>query len=103
MGFVADLKGIRVGHDLNELEGDDEHILVLKDASVLEDDVELISVQAAEKERTRKNLERKQQLKKPSAYQAYEDEMNKKGSLLAQYDEEEEQKVPFYMKFTCNI
>ncbi|KAI5286615.1 hypothetical protein KEM52_001927 [Ascosphaera acerosa] len=95
---AADLRGVRVAHELDEL-GDEEageQILTLKDTTIDEDEeeegegggaaAELENVQLRERERTRERVE----LKKKRA--PYDPNEQGSGSILAQYDEEIEGK-----------
>ncbi|RPB03100.1 SART-1 protein [Choiromyces venosus 120613-1] len=85
---AEDLTGVRVGHDLGELDGEGT-ILTLKDTTIEENEEEgdeLISTDIAERERLKEQLDLKR--KKPT-YNAYEDEdENGEKRILAQYDEE---------------
>jgi len=80
-------KGLRVGHDIGDFDTN-ATILTLKDASVLEDQEEdqLESLKLVEKERTQKNLNRKNKTKSGDTT-----EQDGKG-ILSKYDEEEEPK-----------
>ncbi|KAJ3082410.1 hypothetical protein HK102_001716 [Quaeritorhiza haematococci] len=88
----ADLKGLRVGHDLDDVTAAGEAILVLKDSTIDENEAdgdELINVNIIDTEKTRKNLDNK---KKKPAYNAYDDEEfslgpGNKRKILSQYDE----------------
>ncbi len=81
------LSGLRVGHDIGDFDTN-ATILTLKDASVLEDQEEdqLESLKLVEKERTQKNLNRKNKTKSGDTT-----EQDGKG-ILSKYDEEEEPK-----------
>jgi len=89
------LKGLKVGHDISEIEAGEEEILVLKDAVITEDDNvedELTSIRLTEKEKLQKNLELK---KKKNIYGGvYDDEeaLYGKKKILSQYDEDDESK-----------
>ncbi|ORX60071.1 SART-1 protein [Piromyces finnis] len=89
------LKGLKVGHNISEIETGEEEILVLKDAVITEDDNvedELTSIRLTEKEKLQKNLELK---KKKTIYGGvYDDEeaLYGKKKILSQYDEDDESK-----------
>ncbi|CUS14588.1 unnamed protein product [Tuber aestivum] len=85
---AEDLTGVRVGHDLGELDGEGT-VLTLKDTTIGENEEEgdeLISTDLAERERLKERLDLK---KKKPTYNAYEDEgEDGEKRILAQYDEE---------------
>ncbi|KAK9463983.1 SART-1 protein [Lipomyces oligophaga] len=82
-----DLKGLKVGHSLEEFDGQDEVILTLKDSHVLDDEEdELISTSLSEKSRLERNIESR---KRKSKYTGYEDDDGKQG-ILSQYDDIDE-------------
>ncbi|KAG0135441.1 SART-1 protein [Tuber indicum] len=85
---AEDLTGVRVGHDLGELDGEGM-VLTLKDTTIEENEEEgdeLISTDLAERERLKERLDLK---KKKPTYNAYEDEgEDGEKRILAQYDEE---------------
>ncbi|CAZ83490.1 unnamed protein product [Tuber melanosporum] len=85
---AEDLTGVRVGHDLGELDGEGM-VLTLKDTTIEENEEEgdeLISTDLAERERLKERLDLK---KKKPTYNAYEDESEDgEKRILAQYDEE---------------
>ncbi|KAL1925155.1 uncharacterized protein VTP21DRAFT_38 [Calcarisporiella thermophila] len=88
---MSDPKGLTVEHDVQMFEEGSEHILTLKDSTILENEDEgdiLTSVALEDKERLKKNLENK---KRKHAYVAYDDEEftlgGKKRNILSQYDE----------------
>lgn len=80
---AADLAGIKVGHSAGDFDGDEDHILTLKDAAVDDDDEvdELENTALTEKEKLEEKLELKK--KKP----VYDPNAEGQG-LLSQYDEE---------------
>ncbi|KAL3464123.1 SART-1 protein [Aspergillus heterothallicus] len=81
---AADLAGIKVGHELGELGGGEEHILTLKDTTVDENEEqgdELENIDLREKEKVAERLESK---KRKPVYDPTEEST----SILAQYDEE---------------
>ncbi|RAL04012.1 U4/U6-U5 snRNP complex subunit SNU66 [Aspergillus ibericus CBS 121593] len=85
---AVDLAGIKVGHEIGDLEGGEDHILTLKDATIDENEEEgdeLENIHMKEKERTSERLELK---KRKPAY----DPTEENSSILAQYDEEIEGK-----------
>ncbi|KAI0684101.1 SART-1 protein [Cytidiella melzeri] len=86
-----DLAGLKVAHDLEELDEGEERILTLKDSRILEDEEdELENVALAEHERTEKNNELKI---KRRDYTGYDDDEFTPGqagmrrSLLSKYDQ----------------
>ncbi|KAJ3069360.1 hypothetical protein HDU98_007601 [Podochytrium sp. JEL0797] len=89
---AEDLKGLRVGHSLEDISDD---ILVLKDRKIGdgedESDDELVSSKITAKERLEMNLKNKKNKPNYSAYD--DDEFNNPGqkrSLLSHYDEDNE-------------
>ncbi|ORY80094.1 SART-1 protein [Neocallimastix californiae] len=94
------LKGLKVGHDISEIEEGEEEILVLKDAIITEDDDaadELISNRLTEREKLQKNLELK---KKKNIYGGvYDDEeaLYGKKKILSQYDDDENESRGFIL------
>ncbi|KAI8919005.1 SART-1 protein [Powellomyces hirtus] len=89
---ASDLKGLRVDHDLEDVMAGGESILTLKDSTIAELEEEgdvLQSVQLADSERNRKNMDNK---KKKGAYNVYDDDefgnVGTKRNILSQYDEE---------------
>lgn len=89
----ADLKGLRVGHDLDELAGDvdgGEQVLVLKDATIDENEAEGDELESAHVRETGLARERVEAKKKRVAYDPNNN--YESGSLLGQYDEEIEGK-----------
>jgi U4/U6.U5 tri-snRNP-associated protein 1 len=81
----ADLAGIKVGHEVDQFD-DEDQILVLKDAAVDgEDDDELEAVALRDKERLQERLDSK---KRKRAYDPNDMEEGDEKSILAQYDEE---------------
>jgi U4/U6.U5 tri-snRNP-associated protein 1 len=79
----ADLAGIKVGHEVDQFD-DEDQILVLKDTAVDGDD-ELEAVALRDKERLQERLDSK---KRKRAYDPNDMEEGGKKSILAQYDEE---------------
>ncbi|KAH8710047.1 SART-1 protein [Phaeosphaeriaceae sp. PMI808] len=80
----ADLAGIKVGHEVDQFD-DEDQILVLKDTAVdAEDDDELEAVALRDQERLQERLDSK---KRKRVYDPNEDESGER-SILAQYDEE---------------
>ncbi|OOF98208.1 hypothetical protein ASPCADRAFT_205470 [Aspergillus carbonarius ITEM 5010] len=85
---AVDLAGIKVGHEVGDFEGGEDHILTLKDATIDENEEEgdeLENIHMKEKEKTSERLELK---KRKPAYDPTEEH----SSILAQYDEEIEGK-----------
>ncbi|PWY87249.1 SART-1 protein [Aspergillus sclerotioniger CBS 115572] len=85
---AVDLAGIKVGHEVGDFEGGEDHILTLKDATIDENEEEgdeLENIHMKEKEKTSERLELK---KRKPAYDPTEENT----SILAQYDEEIEGK-----------
>ncbi|KAI5843440.1 SART-1 protein [Morchella snyderi] len=86
---VGGLKGMRVGHDLEELViGEEGMVLILKDSTIREDEEEdgdeLVSTTLAERERLKERLELK---KKKPVYNPHE-AAGGDTSILTQYDDE---------------
>ncbi|CCJ28101.1 unnamed protein product [Pneumocystis jirovecii] len=84
------LEGIKVSHDIVDINEGEEMILTLKDSKILENDEsgddELENIGLVEKEKLEKNLENK---KKP-LYSAYDDEefgQEQNKTILSHYDE----------------
>jgi U4/U6.U5 tri-snRNP-associated protein 1 len=85
----ADLAGIKVGHEVDQFD-DEDQILVLKDAAVdAEDDDELEAVALRDKERLQEKMDSK---KRKRAYDPNDMDESGHKSILAQYDEEIEGK-----------
>jgi U4/U6.U5 tri-snRNP-associated protein 1 len=81
----ADLAGIKVGHEVDQFD-DEDQILVLKDTAVDgEDDDELEAVALRDKERLQERLDSK---KRKRAYDPNDMDESGQKSILAQYDEE---------------
>ncbi|CBX93581.1 hypothetical protein IAQ61_009264 [Plenodomus lingam] len=81
----ADLAGVKVAHEINQFD-DEDQILVLKDTAVdAEDDDELEAVSLREKERLQERLDLK---KRKRAYDPNDMDESGQKSILAQYDEE---------------
>ncbi|KAL2862896.1 U4/U6-U5 snRNP complex subunit SNU66 [Aspergillus lucknowensis] len=81
---ASDLAGVKVGHEIGEFGGGEEHILTLKDTTVDENEEEgdeLENLDLREKERVAERLELK---KRKPAY----DPTEENAGILAQYDEE---------------
>ncbi|KAL5118244.1 hypothetical protein ACEQ8H_003916 [Pleosporales sp. CAS-2024a] len=85
----ADLAGMRVGHEVDQFD-DEDQILVLKDTAVDgEDEDELEAVALRDKERLQERLDSK---KRKRAYDPNDMDESGHNSILAQYDEEIEGK-----------
>lgn len=83
----TDLAGVKVGHEIDQFD-DEDQILVLKDTAVdAEDDDELEAVALKERERLQERLDSK---KRKRTYDPNDEDGQK--SILAQYDEEIEGK-----------
>ncbi|KAI1298503.1 hypothetical protein EDD11_006784 [Mortierella claussenii] len=86
------LAGLRVGHDASYFQEGEEHILTLKDSTILgneEEGDELINVQMSDQQRLEKNLENKKKKNRP-VYSGFDDDEfvgGKKKNILSQYDE----------------
>lgn len=79
----SDLAGVKVGHEMDQFD-DEDQILVLKDTAVdAEDDDELEAVALKEKEKLQEKMDSK---KRKRAYDPNDESAEK--SILAQYDEE---------------
>lgn len=85
----ADLEGVKVGHEVDQFD-DEDQILVLKDTAVdAEEDDELEAVALRDKERLQERLDSK---KRKRAYDPNDADESGPKSILAQYDEEIEGK-----------
>ncbi|KAF2829594.1 hypothetical protein CC86DRAFT_171905 [Ophiobolus disseminans] len=85
----ADLAGVKVGHEIDQFD-DEDQILVLKDTAVdAEDDDELEAVALRDKERLQERLDSK---KRKRVYDPNDMDESGETSILAQYDEEIEGK-----------
>ncbi|KAH7075328.1 SART-1 protein [Paraphoma chrysanthemicola] len=81
----ADLAGIKVGHEVDQFD-DEDQILVLKDTAVdAEDDDELEAVALRDQERLQERLDSK---KRKRVYDPNDMDESGQKSILAQYDEE---------------
>ncbi|KAK9449991.1 SART-1 protein [Limtongia smithiae] len=91
-----DLKGLKVGHSLDEFDGQEDVILTLKDSNVLDDEEdELVSNALKAKSRLAKNLENK---KRKARYTGFEDEESKSG-ILSRYDDHDDDDAESSRKF----
>jgi U4/U6.U5 tri-snRNP-associated protein 1 len=80
-----DLAGVKVGHEVDQFD-DEDQILVLKDTAVdADEDDELEAVELREKERLQERLDSK---KRKRAYDPNDMDESGQKSLLAQYDED---------------
>ena len=82
-----DLEGLKVAHDVDEIGGEGEHILTLKDATIEENEEEgdeLENADLVEQERLAEKLDLK---KKKPVYNPMDDAMEGGSSILKQYDE----------------
>lgn len=81
----ADLAGVKVGHEIDQFD-DEDQILVLKDTAVdAEDDDELEAVALKENERLQERLDSK---KRKRVYDPNDMDESGQKSILSQYDEE---------------
>lgn len=89
-----DLKGLKVGHDIENFTEDRHVILTLKDQEVLgEDDDTLVNVNMIDDERYKKNVIVRKQNPNHYGYDVYEEQYDQFGnhiqrSVLGKYDEE---------------
>ncbi|KAK9469208.1 SART-1 protein [Lipomyces arxii] len=84
-----DLRGLKVGHQLEDIVGfdDEDVILTLKDRDVLDDgEDELISSALQERHKTLKNIENR---KRKARYTGLEDDSGEPRGILSRYDDEE--------------
>ncbi|KAK9247740.1 SART-1 protein [Lipomyces tetrasporus] len=93
-----DLKGLKVGHSLEDIVGNgaDDVILTLKDRNVLDEgDDELVSLALEERARTVQNIENR---KRKGRYTGFEDEdgLGEKKGILSRYDEDDESNKKFF-------
>ena len=82
-----DLEGLKFAHDVDEIGGEREHILTLKDATIEENEEEgdeLENADLVEQERLAEKLDSK---KKKPVYNPMDDAMEGNSSILKQYDE----------------
>ncbi|KAL1635605.1 hypothetical protein SLS56_001658 [Neofusicoccum ribis] len=84
---AADLAGVKVAHELDQLGEGEEHILTLKDAAVddEEDGDELENLDLADNEKLQARLDSK---KRKRAYDPNDMDESGQRTILAQYDEE---------------
>ena len=84
---TGDLEGLKVAHDLDEVAGNSEQVLTLRDATIDENEAEgdeLENIDMKESERLAERLDLK---KKKAAYNPMDDAFDGDSSLLKQYDE----------------
>jgi U4/U6.U5 tri-snRNP-associated protein 1 len=104
--IIGNLEGLRVAHDIGDIEQGEGMILTLKDRGVLENDDdddnndELISTTLAEKERLKQNLENKIKKPKYDPYAEEYDSVTGEKKILSKYDEEEKRKVHSLLDLT---
>lgn len=90
-----DLKGLKVGHDIESFTEDRHVILTLKDQDVLgEDGDTLVNVNMIENERYKKNVEVRKQNPNHYGYDVYEEQYDQFGNplernILGKYDDDE--------------
>ncbi len=85
---AADLAGVKIGHELEDFEGEEEQVLTLKDTTIdqnEEEGDELENLELKEREMLSDRLELK---KKKPVYNPNDVDENGQKSLLSQYDEE---------------
>lgn len=84
---AADLAGVKVAHELDQLGEGEEHILTLKDTAVDDDEAgdELENIGIKDSETLQERLDSK---KRKRAYDPNDMDEAGQGSILAQYDEE---------------
>ncbi|KAK9326181.1 SART-1 protein [Lipomyces orientalis] len=93
-----DLKGLKVGHSLEDIVGNgaEDVILTLKDRNVLDEgEDELVSLALEERAKTVKNIENR---KRKGRYTGFEDEdgLGEKKGILSRYDEDDESDKKFF-------
>lgn len=100
---ASDLRGLKVGHDADDFGEGEQHVLVLKDSRIEDDeDDELTNVRMADLDRTKDRLDLKEKAKQ-AAYTGYDDEeFNADGTprqtgLLSKYDEDAEKESGFVL------
>ena len=100
---ASDLRGLKVGHDADDFGEGEQHVLVLKDSRIEDDeDDELTNVRMADLDRTKDRLDLKKKAKQ-AAYTGYDDEeFNADGTprqtgLLSKYDEDAEKESGFVL------
>ncbi|KAL3257953.1 hypothetical protein ABHI18_006405 [Aspergillus niger] len=81
---AVDLAGIKVGHEVGDFEGGEDHILTLKDATIDENEEEGDELENVDLREREKATERTELKKRKPAY----DPTEENSSILAQYDEE---------------
>ncbi len=85
---AADLAGVKIGHELEDFEGEEEQVLTLKDTTIDENEEEgdeLENLDLKEKEKLSDRLELK---KKKPVYNPNDIDETGQNSILGQYDEE---------------
>ncbi|KAK9234184.1 SART-1 protein [Lipomyces kononenkoae] len=93
---AADLKGLKVGHSLEDIVNGEDVILTLKDRNVLDEgEDELVSLALEEHAKTAQNIENK---KRKGRYTGFEDEdsLDEKKGILSRYDEDDESNKKFF-------
>ncbi|KAK9362343.1 SART-1 protein [Lipomyces starkeyi] len=93
---AEDLKGLKVGHSLEDIVDGDDMILTLKDRNVLDEgDDELVSLALEEHAKATQNIENR---KRKSRYTGFEDEdaLGEKKGILSRYDEDDESNKKFF-------
>ncbi|KAK9490367.1 SART-1 protein [Lipomyces doorenjongii] len=93
---AEDLKGLKVGHSLEDIMDGEDVILTLKDRNVLDDcDDELVSLALEEHAKASQNIENR---KRKGRYTGFEDEdaLGEKKGILSRYDEDDESNKEFF-------
>ncbi|KAK9429914.1 SART-1 protein [Lipomyces doorenjongii] len=93
---AEDLKGLKVGHSLEDIMDGEDVILTLKDRNVLDDgDDELVSLALEEHAKAAQNIENR---KRKGRYTGFEDEdaLGEKKGILSRYDEDDESNKEFF-------
>ncbi|KAK9385458.1 SART-1 protein [Lipomyces mesembrius] len=93
---AEDLKGLKVGHSLEDIMDGKDVILTLKDRNVLDEgDDELVSLALEEHAKAAQNVENR---KRKSRYTGFEDEdaFGEKKGILSRYDEDDESNKEFF-------
>ncbi|KAK9486949.1 SART-1 protein [Lipomyces starkeyi] len=93
---AEDLKGLKVGHSLEDIVDGEDVILTLKDRNVLDEaDDELVSLALEEHAKATQNIENR---KRKSRYTGFEDEdaLGEKKGILSRYDEDDESNKKFF-------
>ncbi|KAK9371787.1 SART-1 protein [Lipomyces chichibuensis] len=93
---AEDLKGLKVGHSLEDIMDGEDVILTLKDRNVLDEgEDELVSLALEEHAKAAENIENR---KRKGRYTGFEDEdaLGEKKGILSRYDEDDESNKKFF-------